>query len=526
MSEFDYFEHGLQEDSGYGPDMPPEGLVQLRTRKQQTKTASGNDGPTSRRGSVTASSRESPLGAAARSVAWPSIWWRTAAPGTLFLLAYFAAYEVFERLVLDDAPHSTLHLLHIVRGTGAAILLATWAFYSVNKLRARVEHALANHVRLLESHVKARTHELEDAQNFTELLFDSLRERIMVVDQAGVVVKANRVALTNAGRELVGQRCIDVFRACQSHGGCAATCAFHTSREGSIETKIRPDNQGRLWEVETIPVQDKTGTVRLMLEVGRDITQQKSLEAQLLHQEKMAGLGVLTAGFAHDLGNPLASLSSELELLEDEQDVKRLRASLSVLREHVARINRTLREMVDFARRRRDELAEVSMASVIHDATRLVCHDRRWKRVDLLIEIPVALPMVRIVEDHLLLVLINLMLNAADAMPDGGQLSIRGSTKGKNVVLSVRDTGVGMSADVLRQATKPLFTTKDKNSGTGLGLSVSNDVISAAGGTLTLDSVLGEGTEVTITLPAVELGDIHRSGSKLGSATKSEAVDG
>jgi signal transduction histidine kinase len=231
------------------------------------------------------------------------------------------------------------------------------------------------------------------------------------------------------------------------------------------------------------------------------------LEAQVRHQEKMAGLGVLAAGFAHDIGNPLASLSTELELLEGEDDVARYRESLDVLRRHVTRMSRTLREMVDFARRRREEVTDVSIASAVDDSARLVLHDPRWKKVKLVVDVPADLPRVRMVEDHLVLVLVNVMINAADAMPDGGTVTVTARPRERFVDLRVRDTGQGMTAEVLAKAKTPLFTTKPGGRGTGLGLAVCDNVVRAIGGEVTLTSAPGAGTEVTITLPAAEATD-------------------
>lgn len=230
------------------------------------------------------------------------------------------------------------------------------------------------------------------------------------------------------------------------------------------------------------------------------------LEAQVRHQEKMAGLGVLAAGFAHDIGNPLASLSTELELLEGENDVARFRESLDVLRRHVARMSRTLREMVDFARRRREEVTDVSIASAVADSSRLVLHDPRWRMVKLSVDVPPELPPVRMVEDHLVLVLVNLMINAGDAMSEGGTLTISARTRGPLVDLRVRDTGHGMTPDVLAKVKAPLFTTKPGGRGTGLGLAVCDNVVRSVGGELAITSAPGLGTEVTISLPAARGG--------------------
>jgi len=105
------------------------------------------------------------------------------------------------------------------------------------------------------------------------------------------------------------------------------------------------------------------------------------------------------------------------------------------------------------------------------------------------------------VEDHLVLVIVNVLFNAADAMPKGGEIVVRGRRVDRGVELTVTDTGIGMADDVLRNALSPLFTTKERGAGTGLGLFVSNRVLRAVGGTLSLVSREGEGTQVTIFLP-------------------------
>src|SRR5262249_44193510 len=162
----------------------------------------------------------------------------------------------------------------------------------------------------------------------------------------------NRVAQELEGAPLVGRRCLEVTPGCSRIGYCFA-CRVHESPVApGVET--RADESGRVWELEVIRV-PRDGEAGLVIEGGRDGTDRRNLEAQVRHQEKMASLGVLAAGFAHDLGNPLASLSTELELLDGEEEVARFRESLGVLRRHVGRMSRTLREMVDFARRRREE---------------------------------------------------------------------------------------------------------------------------------------------------------------------------
>jgi signal transduction histidine kinase len=430
---------------------------------------------------------------------WRRLWLRTASRGVLLLGAYFGLWELAEATLWTPALID-LHALHLVRGMGAALFLATWSFLQIRESRLESERAMHLQMDKLDARVRERTRELAVARSFTELLFDSLRERIVVLDESGKIIKANRVAEDVAGRPLLGERCVDVFPSCPCQRDCAG-CVRESARGPVVEA--RADAQGRVWELETIHVPRSAAGEACVIGVGRDVTAQRSLEAQVRHQEKMASLGVMAAGFAHDIGNPLASISTELELLSGETDVKAYQDSLSVLQRHVGRMSATLREMVSFARRRRDEVTDVSVSAVFADSVRLVEHDPRWRGVKLEVDVPEGVPSVRMVEDHLVLVLVNLMLNAVDAMPEGGKLTLSAHETDSRVQLLVKDTGAGMTEAVLNQAFTPLFTTK-MGRGTGLGLAVSHEVVKSVGGSLQIESTQGSGTTVTISLPRAE----------------------
>lgn len=433
-----------------------------------------------------------------RAPSWSNLWLRIALSGTALLLVIFGAYELVERLWIARAYPELVYPLHLARGMGSAVLVGSWSFYLVMRTRRYYDELLASTVAQLEGQVRERTAELEHSQAFLEHLFDSLRDRIIVIDRAGKVVKANHVARTVAGDWLEGRTCTDVFRECE--GRCHAHAVLGGAK---AEQVVRTDARtGRIWSIDTYPVPARDGEPALVLEVARDVTDERRLEAQMRHQEKMASLGVLAAGVAHDIGNPLASLSSELELLEVEDDAAAMRESLGVLRTHVDRIGRTLREMVDFARRRGDEIGDVSVSTAVEDALRLVRHDKRMRDVTLVTELPRELPPVRMVEDHLVMVVVNLVLNALDAMPRGGTLEVRASAADGVVGLLVRDTGTGMSKEVLARVFDPLFTTKGEGRGTGLGMTVSQDIVRAAGGRMELESAPGAGTTVRLSIPA------------------------
>ncbi len=432
---------------------------------------------------------------------WARVWLRAAAVGTLLLAVYFAGYELLEQLWMKERlPVDRLFTLHRYRGLLASALIGTTSIYVIWRSRRTHDQAFLQAYREVEEVMRTRTLALDQNRAFTERLFDALRDRLIVVDRDGVIVKANRVAIESiCGTSPVGHTCSMLGGACSpSEEGCVAIRAQRT-RLPVIGQCIRTDARtGRIYAIDAYPVPDLDGKGPLVIESARDITDEKQLEARVLYQEKLAALGVLAAGIAHDIVNPLASMSSELEMIEGETDLGRVRASIGVLRDQVGRIDRCLREMTDFARRRGDERSAVSIPVAVDDALRMVRHDPRARKVSFTVEVGDDLPPLRLVEDHLVMVLVNLVINAFDAMPDGGSLTIRGHHDAGGVTLSIADTGAGMSDEIRTRALEPLFTTKGGGKGTGLGLSVSADIVRGAGGTLSISSSLGQGTTVTL----------------------------
>jgi signal transduction histidine kinase len=209
-------------------------------------------------------------------------------------------------------------------------------------------------------------------------------------------------------------------------------------------------------------------------------------------------------------------MSSELEMLEREKDLSRVHQSVGVLQGQIARITRSLHEMNDFARRRGDEVTTIPVQLAVEDAMRMVRHDPRARKLKLIVELSEELPSLRGVDDHLVMVLVNLVINAFDSIVGEGTVIVRARPEGGGgLVIEVCDDGRGMTEEVRARALEPLFTTKEPGRGTGLGLSVSSDVVKSMGGALTLESSPGVGTTVRLSFPRTavisELGSVRKA---------------
>ncbi len=403
------------------------------------------------------------------------------------LLAFLVFEGVEEALAPDD---STAHALHYVRGISASLLTAL----VVGLVTHRNERRRAAQ---LEEEVERRTREAEEARSFLQVVVDTTPAALLVLDRGRRVVRANRTAETVHGVPPVGRTCHELIA---GRGDPCPGCGL-AAGPGSPPQCHTDTRTGEMLSVESHPLRLPDGQDGVLL-VEQVVTEQRKLQARLLHQEKMAAFGLLAAGVAHEMGNPLSSIEAQLQLLEPKDLPPEAAPVVATVRQEVSRLGRILRELVDFARRRRDEATLVSVQSVVSDALRLLRHDRRMRAIEVREDFDPETPPVFVVEDHLMQVVLNLLLNALDAMPAGGTLRIEVGTAGGQVALRVRDTGSGMDRSVLARCFEPLFTTKEPGRGTGLGLSISRDIARAAGGDIELHSAPGRGTTAVVTLPA------------------------
>jgi PAS domain S-box-containing protein len=240
----------------------------------------------------------------------------------------------------------------------------------------------------------------------------------------------------------------------------------------------------------------QTGYV-LVLE---DITEKKKIEEELFRATKHASVGRLAAGVAHEIGNPLASISSLVQELLTEDLSPFEKDSLGTINQHVHRIARIVRNLGDFARLYPRQKMPTSLREILENTLNLVRYDKNFRKVVIRTEVEDT-PRLKIDPDQIQQVFLNLILNARDAMPDGGELDI--SIKRLNGMVEVRfaDTGHGIDPDARDKIFDPFFSTKGPTKGTGLGLSICYSIIKDHGGTIEIDSEKDRGTRFTIKIP-------------------------
>jgi PAS domain S-box-containing protein len=337
-----------------------------------------------------------------------------------------------------------------------------------------------------------------NADGVLESLFDSLPTAVAVSDpETGAVTRVNR-----AVAELTGYSPAEML-------GVAPPYPWVASAEpprpgGEIPMLIR-HKSGRLTpvEVERLTVETAAGTAIAGVSVITDVAERRHFEQQLIQSGKLASIGELAAGVAHEINNPLFAILGLTEfLLEDAEPGSKARERLEIIRTTGIEIRDIVRSLLDFARERSDELVTVSLAEVVRQTVELFRRTSAAKHIEIVERYGDEPMLVEASPNQLKQIFVNLLSNARQAMPAGGEVTIAVESEGGHVVARVADTGPGISEETVARIFEPFYTTKRDVGGTGLGLSVSLGIAQAHGGALTVRSQPGEGACFVLSLPA------------------------
>ena len=232
-----------------------------------------------------------------------------------------------------------------------------------------------------------------------------------------------------------------------------------------------------------------------------DYTEVKKLQEQVDQSEKLAVIGQLAAGIAHEIGNPLASISSIVQILQRKNNDKFTKEQLATIKENIDRISKIVRELVDFSRPPSDQKSVIQITDIIKTALGIVKYDKRVKKVDFTTDLYAELPKVNIIPDQLLQVFVNILINALDAIEGKGTINVKSSSDDEYVYITISDNGMGIPEEDIDKIFNPFFTTKEVGKGTGLGLSVSYGIIKKFRGIILVESKIDEGSSFIIKLP-------------------------
>ena len=358
----------------------------------------------------------------------------------------------------------------------------------------------------LEEKVHDRTRELEQSNQHLRRLFDGISDGISVIDRGYRIVNANAgiAAMVKRGEaELIGGACYRSYNGSDSPcPGCPAESTFRDGRASAGQLRwCAPGQKLKEMQIYIFPLQEEEGRVVQVIEYAKDISEKVALERKLFQSAKLAAIGTLAAGVAHEIRNPLGIMKTSADMIkrsfrEGEQNYE----LAGFLIEEVDRLNRVVTRLLNFAKPSKPNIEPCEVNGIMDRALALVGPQHRLQDLEVVREYTHDLPRVPGDREQLCQVFLNLIINAIQAMPKSGRLTLATGTEGGEAVWAgVTDTGEGIDERIVDSIFDPFFTTKD--GGSGLGLAIAYRIVESHGGRLEVESNPGKGTAFTVMLP-------------------------
>lgn len=390
---------------------------------------------------------------------------------------------------------------------GNIALLDLLASTLANSLYTR---RLIQQLKTANANLEANRWELINSRNTLRALFDSLPLSIYIVDRDYTLIavnlaRARRAALRPA--QLIGKRCYEaLFHRSDVCPGCHVNETLSYGVQTNRSARESVDETARDWEISTYPILDEQKTPYQAILIEEDVTERRSLENDLIQSEKLAAVGQLAAGVAHEINNPLAAIIANAQLLERDLPVDAdTIESLALIEEAGQRASLVVRGLLDFAHRDTYDFEPTDINKSIQSAVALAQHEIASRGIDLTLELSNDLPIVQASPTHIQEVWINLIMNALDAITSQeGKITLSTTLRNGEVMVSVSDNGSGIPAERLGKVFDPFYTTKPVSRGTGLGLSIAQRIVNQHGGSISVESQEGVGTTFYVFLPLNE----------------------
>jgi len=351
---------------------------------------------------------------------------------------------------------------------------------------------------------KRTEEELRSTKVFVENIVESAHSIILVLDRERVVVSANSFTEELLGyqrRDIIGKNWFDAFVPEDEKEEAKKEylrCVKGEKVKGYECSIITKDSQKRVISWYASPLYDSEGNTMGAVALGYDVTERKEMEKS----QRLAQLGKLVADMAHEVNNPLMVISgrAQLSLMEDIQN-EELKNNLNIIIKECQRAKDIIQRLLRFSRPSKGEFRDININDSLIEVISLIEHQFSLVNINIVRNFDEDIGLIRGDEKQLQEVFINLLNNARDAMPQGGNIEVRTVSSSGGVRIEIKDTGIGMDRKTLSKVFDPFFTTKEK--GTGLGLAVCYSIIKNHKGDMWFESIWGKGTTAIITLPTI-----------------------
>jgi len=364
--------------------------------------------------------------------------------------------------------------------------------------------ALAIENASLYNQARLRAVELERLKDYSENIIESLTVGVAVLDENGRVIGWNRVLegiFSLKKQQALGQSLQLILGPDNVQALFPADSQSDLRLLSEISLEMR-NGAKRIFDIAKTPLFDNTMVPYGTIIVFEDITEKIQLQHQLVTSEKLASIGLLSAGVAHEINTPLTGISSYVQILQKKLTDRHYSQILEKIEVQTDRVSRIVKNLLNFARNPSESaFHKVNVVENFQEIISLI--DYKLKAMNIRLEMTAApVKPIWAQGERLQQVFINIILNALDAMPGGGTLGIDVTADDKAVIVRISDTGTGIKAQHLPHIFDPFFTTKGIGKGTGLGLSISYAIIKEHGGQISVSSEAGRGSRFSIRIPA------------------------
>jgi two-component system, NtrC family, sensor kinase len=340
--------------------------------------------------------------------------------------------------------------------------------------------------------------------------FDGIPDLISVIDWDCNIVKANQAfrqyfSIPSSGE--VNKKCHEFIGTCLLSNCPQSTCI---QQKTPVISEVRDVKTGKVLQISIFPgIPEEKGETSYSIFIARDITEKKESEMQLIMSERLAALGQMASGIAHELNNPLATIAASAEgILKrvEKENIGSLlfRSYLKIIDEEIARCKKITTGMLSFARGTGHGRREVDIHEVLDKTVDIIGFQGRLKEVEVFRNHQREMPKIMGNDGELMQVFLSIITNALDAMEDKGTLTLETRGEGNTLFVRISDTGPGIPSHLTERIFDPFFTTKSENGGTGLGLSIANKIINDHQGKIVVTSAAGKGATFEIVLPAIQ----------------------
>lgn len=347
-------------------------------------------------------------------------------------------------------------------------------------------------------------------REYIRSIVDSVPEGIVVVDCEGRVRAWNRTMVARYGIDVEktnGELLDEVMPSLSrtSFGEELRQVLIGAVQSVHQSTIRLPEEPSRVLSVTASPLRRQDDDMEGAVVILADVTERLRLEDRMQRSDKLAAVGQLAAGIAHEIGTPLNVISGNAEYLRAEHENVE---ELQTIVDEVTRISHLVQRLLSFARQEELQIQAVDVAAVIESVLSLTQHQMERKGVRVTVSVAADVPPVSADRGQLQQVVLNLVMNAWQAMPAGGDLTIAARADGldESVIMEIEDTGRGIATEHLPRIFEPFYTTKDVGEGTGLGLAIVQRIVEDHGGSIEIRSPQGHGTTVELSLPASTVG--------------------